>query len=295
MPNYCNFDAYLIGSKKDINKFHEVMEADYSYGLNKDFIKSLGIYKEDDWVFTNEGAFINKGAFISLEEVRRKVEGLKNNFIKNSFYSLYNKLLPLFNKNGVSKTIVDKKKVLNMLKDENLKREYFNYIPECGHFYRVFDYCPDENMEKIGEDTFISRTWGTCAWSLDSTIVDSEGTGYYEDALRNYPEHILTGTNLMEFSKKVPDLKIALISQEPGCEFSEFYTFVDGELIDADCETFREVCYESVKDAADDGIKITEDELGEFLYLEFPEWFDGDREEIYVKEDYVFEKLGLDY
>lgn len=265
MPNYCNFDAYLIGSKKDINKFHEVMEADYSYGLNKDFIKSLGIYKEDDWVFTNEGAFINKGAFISLEEVRRQASD------------------------------VGDVQAQEMLKDENLKREYFNYIPEGGHFYRVFDYYPDESMEKIGEDTFISRNCGTCAWSLDSTIVDSEGTGYYEDALRNYPEHILTGTNLMEFSKKVPDLKIALISQEPGCEFSEFYTFVDGELMDADCETFREVCYESVKDAADDGVKITEDELGEFLYLEFPEWFDGDREEIYVKEDYVFEKLGLDY
>lgn len=259
MPNYCNFDAYLIGSKKDIEKFHEVMEADYSYGLNKDFVKSLGIFDKDDWTFTTE--YASK----TLQETRRQAK------------------------------LLDNKEVIEMLEDENLKREYFKNIPESGHFYRIFDYYPDEDMEKIGEDTFISRNWGTCAWSLESCVVDAEGKGYYEGFKEIYPEHILTGTNLMEFSKKVPNLKIALISQEPGCQFSEFYTFIDGELVDNMCEEFVEELYDSVEKAAKKGVTITEDEVGEYLYVKFPEWFEGDKEEIYIKEDYVFDKLGVDY
>lgn len=259
MPNYCSFDAYLVGNKEDIDKFYEVMEADYSYGLNRKFLKNLNIFKEDDLVFKDEDVVV------SIGEARKIAELAGND------------------------------RAAEMLKDENLKKEYFQNIPKCGHFYRVFDYYPDEDMEKIGDNTFISRTWGNCAWSLESTVVDSEGTGYYEDALRSLPEQIMAGTNLMKFAKKVPNLKIALLSQEPGCEFSEFYAFVGGELVESRCEKFREVCYDTMKDAADDGVQITEDELGEFIYIEFPEWFEGDREEIYVNEDYVFEKLGVNY
>lgn len=259
MPNYCNFDLYAVGKKEDIERLNRVMEADYSYGLKTDFVKSLGIFDKDDWTFTTE--YASK----TLQEARRQAK------------------------------LLDNKEVIEMLEDKNLKKEYFNYIPESGHFYRVFDYYSDENMEKIGEDTFISRTWGTCAWSLESCIVDAEDKGYHEGVKETYPEHIFKGTTLIEFAKKVPNLKIALISQEPGLQFSEFFTFIDGELVDCECEEFREVCYDSVEKAAKKGVTITEDQVDEYLYVEFPEWFDGDKEEIYVNEDYVFEKLGVDY
>ena len=254
----CSFDVYLVGNKKDIESFNKIMQADYSYGLTKAFLRILGIYKEDDWVFTNEHAFI------TLEEARRKAK-LEGNDKANE-----------------------------MLKDENLKREYFKNIPECGHFYKIFAYYPDEDMEKIDDNTFAARSWGTCSWSLEVCIVGSKGTGCYEENKEVYPEHIFGGTNLVEFVKKVPNLKIAMISEGSGCNFSEFYTFIDGKLVESECAEVKKVCYDSVRDAADDGIKITEDEIGKNLYVEFPQWFDGDREEIYVNEDYVFDKLGVD-
>lgn len=259
MPNYCNFDLYAIGKKEDIERLNRVMEADYSYGLKTDFVKSLGIFDKDDWTFTTEYAFK------TLKESRKQAKLLNN------------------------------KKAIEMLKDENLKKEYFRNIPESGHFYRMFDYYPDEDMEKIDNNTFIARVFGTCAWSLESCVVDAEGEGYYEDGKENYPEHIFKGTTLIEFAKEVPDLKIALISQEPGNQFSEFYTFIDGELVDNMCETFVEEFYDSVEKAAKKGVFITEDEVDEYFYVEFPEWFEGNQNEIYVNEDYVFEKLGVDY
>lgn len=105
------------------------------------------------------------------------------------------------------------------------------------------------------------------------------------------------GTSLIEFAKKVPDLKIALISQEPGLEFSEFYTFIDGKLVNSECEDLCETYCDTIEDLEDlkeeTGIDVSEEDLGKDLYLKFPDWFKGDKEEICIDEDYVFEKLGM--
>lgn len=287
MPNYCNFSMYAVGRKEDIERLNKAMEADYSYWVNKEFLKKLGIYNEDDWVFKDGHDFT------SLSEVRRKANGLKdNNFVRDGFYSLYNKALALFNSKKTPKLIVNKEKVLDMLKDENLKKEYFNNIPK-EHFYRVFDYYPDEDPEHLKDDIFIARSSGTCAWSVETCIVDSEGTGYYSDAKREYPKHILTGTNLTNFSKEVPGLKIAIISEEPAMEFSEFYTCVNGELVDAECEEYIEAWFDNVEEAAEQGVEIKEDEAERFIYLKFPEWYEGDRKDLYIDEGYILDKLGV--
>lgn len=290
MANYCNFDAYLVGKKEDIDRFNEVMGVTYEYNLKKDFLKKLGIYGENDWEIKEKWG-------VSLERARERARGLENsNFVKNSFYRLYNKMLPLFNSKRESKAVKNEK-AMEILKDENLKKEYFENIPESEHFHRVFEYHPDEDMQKIDKDLYISRGFGVCAWSLESCIIDSDGLGYNSQVKKDYPETIFMGTSLIEFAKKVPDLKIALISQEPGLEFSEFYTFIGGKLVNSECEDLCETYCDTIEDLEDlkeeTGIDVSEEDLGKDLYLKFPDWFKGDKEEICIDEDYVFEKLGI--
>ena len=197
MANTCSFDAYLVGKKEDIDKMNEVMGATYNYSLKKEFLKRLGIYREDDWEIKEKWG-------VSLERARERARGLENsNFVKDSFYRLYNKMLPLFNSKRESKAVKNEK-AMEILKDENLKKEYFENIPESEHFHRVFEYHPDEDMQKIDKDLYISRGFGVCAWSLESCVIDSDGLGYNSQVKKRLSRNNLYGNKPYRICKKSP-------------------------------------------------------------------------------------------
>lgn len=235
MPNYCNFEAYLVGLKEDINDFNDAMQADYSYLLNEDFIKSIGLYNEEE---------------------------LKNNIWEDVAYA------------RLKAEEVGDHRAIEMLKDENLKKEYFKNIPSTKHFFRVFDYYPDDNMQEILEDKYIAMPAGTCAWSLESCVVDLYEEGYYSEVKKNTcPPNVFQGTRLVEFAKEHPSLKIALVSTEPGMAFSELFVFVDGEMRVDYCRPF-EVDYEG------DGTDV------------YPEWFKLNKNgELKIDSKYIFDLI----
>lgn len=253
MTNWCNFDAYLVGSREDIEKFNKLMKADFSYDLSKEFLKKLGLYDEESYN-SKDGS---DDTYISLEDAREKAEDTKN------------------------------EKAIEMLKDENLKREDFVNIPEGGHLYEIFDY-EESDLVELKNGLFLGKFYGDCACSLADSVVSCD-----VDMLRGeLPKHIYAGTNLIEFARTVPNLKIALVSTETDCDFSEFYTFINGVIIDDRCENYVEAYYESVEEAKKDGLDINGGDLDYPLFLEYPDWFTGDEKEICIDDDYVLAAIG---
>lgn len=234
MPNYCNFEAYLVGPQEDINDFNDAMQADYSYLLNEDFVKSLGIYSDEE---------IKSNIWTDVEYARRKAEEVGDN------------------------------RAIEMLKDENLKKEHFKNVPSTKHFFRIFDYYPDDNMHEIEKDKYVAMSAGTCAWSLESCVVDLYEEGYYSEVKNTCPPNIFEGTRLVEFAKEHPSLKIALVSTEPGMEFSELFVFIDGEMKVDHCRDFY-IDYEC------DGTDV------------YPEWFKLNKNgELKINAKYIFDLL----
>lgn len=64
-----------------------------------------------------------------------------------------------------------------------------------------------------------------------------------------------------------------IFSEEPGMGFSEHLLMTENRIY-IDEEDLEEACYESVEEAKEDGIDITEDMVGEWLYTVLPSWFE---------------------
>lgn len=254
MPNICTFYTYLVGSKKDIVKFNSIMKVnDYNYYLSTSFAESLGLYKDSKSLNC-----------LTLKNARELAEKLNN------------------------------KDAITKLKNENLTKECFNNIPDENHFYRIFDYwesvsddCSD-GFERLRDDYYIFRGFGDCAHRVDVCIAED---GYYADRYEEFPEHLYKGTNIIDISKLLPNLKICFISEETSECVSEFICVQNGQYLKQEIGDLETCYYESIEEAKEDDMDITEDQLNKDIYLELPKWYEKVGDEVYINEDIIFEAL----
>ena len=63
-----------------------------------------------------------------------------------------------------------------------------------------------------------------------------------------------------------------IFSEECGCSFSEHIIMNENDIIE-DVGDMVANCYESVEEAEEDGFEITEEQVGDYIYTELPDWF----------------------
>lgn len=157
----------------------------------------------------------------------------------------------------------------------------WNPTSEFGkHFFRVFEAHVGNYEEEDG--VAFAEGFGSCAWGLEACVLEG---GYYSRHKREAGDKETKGTCLEDIAEEYPSLYIEMISEEPGCEFSERIIVSDGE-VSLDVGEFVELyitdeeTFEEYKDMLPEDITF-EDIVDVSLYLEYPHWFEGDMYDIW--------------
>lgn len=125
------------------------------------------------------------------------------------------------------------KRVVDCLKADY---NYYEGKPTHKHFFRIFDYYDEDDLQKNDDGTYTKYLWGYCAWSVKSCMLEG---GYYSGC-KTAHEDIFMGTTLEEQSK---DCEIEVFSEEPGCCFSEHYLYKNGKCLIDSCIDIEEGGY----------------------------------------------------
>lgn len=141
-------------------------------------------------------------------------------------------------------------------------------LPKGPHFWRIFDVdVADTDYDKDG--TFSMTLFGSCAWSVESALLYD---GYYKFWKHYEGQDWFKGTCLENVHEKFPNLKMEIFSEECGCSFSE-HIIMNENGITEDVGDLVATYYESVEEAEEDGFEITEEQVGDYIYTELPDWF----------------------
>ena len=98
---------------------------------------------------------------------------------------------------------------------------------------RVFDAVASEI--ECENDKHYSIITGSCAWSVSACMREN---GYYKDFKNDYKDMCRSTTLAIESERL--NLKIEVVSTEPGMCFAEHYIFNDGDLICEECVDYNE-------------------------------------------------------
>lgn len=299
MANNCYFEVKLVGKEEEVKEVAGYFTEYYDYDFfdwvlfsekEKDFIKNMGLSMENNSVVAAMnlcGVFDNilkkelpvfESKEIALEILKDAMENrleyqcklwekeVEKSEILNEFEEEFNK----FKKGFDFESFKDFQKLSS-------KRDNF---PKGNHFFRIFDFIKyNEGITENGE--YIINAYGDCAWSLLSCVLED---GYYSSWKEFEGKDWFKGTCLEKVYEKFPNLKIEMFSEESGCQFSEHILINEDGFLD-ECEELIAVCYQSVEEAKEDGLEISEDLIDETIYKKLPSWFAPAEE----NAQYVFE------
>lgn len=135
---------------------------------------------------------------------------------------------------------------------ENIERLYkmLNYDEsEKYYLHRIFgcSYTFEEDLLNVKNDEEISVFMhGDCAWSLEASMLrnDCGDDGY------------LTS---IDKASKLLNLKIEIVSEEPGCNFTEHYVVDNGEIL-------IDECFDLITDEEFEKYKDDEEGLSDLYY-----------------------------
>lgn len=154
----------------------------------------------------------------------------------------------------------------NLLNKEEKASDFIE--PKGPHFWRIHDFKTMSQGENEKEEFFITFC-GICAWSLFASLL-------YEGYQKSWDEYKnkawFKGTCLEEVHKKFPHLKMEFFSEEPGMNISE-HILIEGDSFINESEDFKIVNYESIEEAKEDGMEISEDMVEEDIYVRLPSWY----------------------
>lgn len=296
MSNICSFTGKILGNKKEVKKVYGYFTEEYNYNLlNYEKIKDkiFELEKEieldvnnpiikascDIFGFMLEMVKLEKYPNTSREEVVDFYDEYTKDRIVYRFgaFSLMRKResndsmtfeeaeelrreeVEKFRKN------LDYKKFKEIIK-EGLSTEL---LPKKPHFWGIYEVETISESEKPDGKYSISFS-GSCAWSL---LYSMSIYGAQKQWAKYKGTKWFKGISFEEIHEKFPDLKMEIFSEESGMGFSEHLLMAEN-LVYIDEEDFEETCYESVEEAKEDGIDITEDMVGEWLYTVLPSWFE---------------------
>lgn len=288
MANNCYFEVKLAGKEEEVKEVAGYFTEYYDYNFfewelfskkEKDFVKNMGLSMENTLVVSAmslSGIFdkIFKNGFYVFESKEKALKILKN-IMKDRLeyqYELWGKELEkseVFNEFEKEFNKFEKGFDFESFKGfEKLYNERKNNLPKGNHFFRIFDFVKyDEGITENGE--YIINAYGDCAWSLHSCVLED---GYYSSWKEFEGKDWFKGTCLEKVHEKFPNLKIEMFSEETGCQFSE-HILINEDGFSDECEELVAVCYQSVEEAKEDGLEMSEDLINENIYKKLPSWF----------------------
>ena len=296
MANICNFTGKLVGKKKEVKKVFRYFTEEYSYNFfNFDKIakktleleKEVGLDLQNLIIKSSNGLFEFMLELVKLEKYpnasREEIIELYNEYTKNKLEDIY-AMYSAMGKDGPSNKItleeaeeLRRKEVEKVRK--NLDYDKFKeiikeglvtkFLPKKPHFLGIYEVDIISESEKPDGKYSISFS-GSCAWSL---LYSMSIYGAQKQWTKYKGTKWFKGISFEEVHEKFPDLKMEVFSEESGMGFSEHLLMTEN-LVYIDEEDFEETCYESVEEAKEDGIDITEDMVGEWLYTVLPSWFE---------------------
>ena len=285
MANDCSFDARLVGKEEEVREVAQYFFEYYNYELLdwqkfnesiQEFYKEIGLVQTNKIVNVSMSMYSIASEIVKLDlfkDITRKADALRiiKKFMTNRLKSYkqeddYRESKKLFSQEW--------KKFQKGFKLKEFKKllvitdEVKENLPRGPHFWRIFDVdVADTDYDKDG--TFSMTLFGSCAWSVESALLYD---GYYKFWKHYEGQDWFKGTCLENVHEKFPNLKMEIFSEECGCSFSE-HIIMNENGITEDVGDLVATYYESVEEAEEDGFEITEEQVGDYIYTELPDWF----------------------
>lgn len=306
MANYCYFEGKLVGKKEEVEEVFGYFKEHYDYSFvdyqkiweeSEEFMKDLDLSKVLIKSSMNLAGIIEEMLRFNLIEGKSREEVLKEyaRIAEERLRDGWKKIKAFdFITDNVSEEDRDGDKInwdkvyttLNQELQIQLEKfsERFDFerfleliekgrldskdLPKKPHFWRIFEIdSSEEGYDELGD--YVLYFWGTCAWSLESALARD---GYYSGWKEYYDQEWFKGTCIENVHEKFPDLKMEIISEGEMNDFSEHLVMKKGSLI-SETEGLEVCMYDSVEEAKEDGVKITEEELEFPVYKELPSWY----------------------
>lgn len=285
MANICSFDARLVGKEEEVREVARYFFEYYSYELLdwrkfnesiQEFYKEIGLVQTNKIVNVSMSMYFIASEIVQLDlfkNITRKADALRiiKKFMTNRLKEYkheddYRESKKLFSQEW--------KKFEKGFKLKEFKKllvvtdEVKENLPKGPHFWRIFDVdVTDVDCDKDGTSSM--TLYGSCAWSVGSALLYG---GYYKDWKYCEGQDWFKGTCLENVHEKFPSLKMEIFSEEYGCSFSEHIKMDENGIIE-DVGNLVATYYESVEEAKEDGFEITEEQVGDYIYTELPDWF----------------------
>lgn len=285
MANDCSFDVRLVGKEEEVREVAQYFFEYYSYELLdwqkfnesiQEFYKEIGLVQTNKVVNVSMSMYSIASEIVKLDllkDITRKADALRiiKKFMTNRLKEYkheddYRESKKLFSQEW--KKFEKGFKLKEFKKLLVITDEVKENLPKAPHFWRIFDVdVADTDYDKDG--TFSMTLFGSCAWSASSALLYE---GYYEDWKSYEGQDWFKGTCLENVHEKFPSLKMEIFSEECGCSFSEHIKMDENGIIE-DVGNLVATYYESVEEAKEDGFEITEEQVGDYIYTELPDWF----------------------
>lgn len=288
MSNICTFWGKIVGNEDEVRKVVDYFEE------------------------PNQYQFIDRSELAEkIEPIREKLKLKKSTPLANRLTDLYG-IIEEFIKTGDGKHIKTKEEVrwctniiiyrkINQLppeckiyeSDRNHIDEYLDKLeehldpallrelatipdslkknfPKGKHFWNIFGIEVDDfGVYENGK--FYVEFFGNCVWNLENCILS---TGCYDDWVyyKYEDQPWFKGTCLEKVAEEFPGLEMEFFSEEGGSHLSEHITVKNGK-VSKEVQDLICACYESIKDAKKDNLRLTKGELHTPIYTHLPRWF----------------------
>lgn len=306
MANYCYFEGKLVGKKEEVEEVFGYFKEHYDYSFvdyqkiweeSEEFMKDLDLSKVLIKSSMNLAGIIEEMLRFNLiegksrEEVLKEYARIAEERLRDSWEKCkaFGVLFDDISGENIEGGKVDWDKLYPTLNQEfKIEFEKFSEgfdfekflslvekcksdlkdLPKKPHFWRVFEIDnSQEGYHELGD--YVIYFWGTCAWSIETALTKE---GDYSKWKKYYDEDWFKGTCIEEVHEKFTELKMEIFSEGEMNDFSEHLVMKKGTLR-LETEDIEVRMYDSVEEAKEDGVEITEEELDYPVYKKLPSWY----------------------
>lgn len=308
MANHCYFEGKLVGKKEEVEEVFEYFKEyyDYSFVDHKKMLYEIYKFTQDiapdvfSALITSSMALadvmeemlrFNLIEGKSREEILKEYKRIAEERLRDSWEKCkaFGVLFDDISGENIEGGKVDWDKLYPTLNQE-FKTEFEKFsegfdfdkflslvekcksdlkdLPKKPHFWRVFEInSSEEGYDELGD--YVIPFWGRCAWSLESALSKE---GYYSKWSKYYDQDWFKGTCIENVHEKFPELKMEIFSEGEMNDFSE-HLVMKKDSLRLETEDYQVCMYDSVEEAKEDGVEITEEELEWPVYKELPSWY----------------------